>query len=71
MARYDVYENANRATAREYPLLVDVQADYFRDLRTRIVVPLAPREALGSFVASLAGESATIVGAIDFLLTGF
>ncbi len=103
MARFDVYRNANKATREDFPYLLDVQADLFRDLRTRVVVPLMPRAALrtpmarlnpsltvegkaylmattdlagipvsaiGSQVTSLEGEAATIIGAIDFLLTG-
>lgn len=103
MARFDVYRNANKATAEDFPYLLDVQADLLADLRSRIVVPLMahaalarpmtrlnpsltvqgkkvvmattdlagiPVSALGEKVATLAGESATIIGAIDFLLTG-
>lgn len=103
MARFDVYRNANKATAEDFPYLLDVQADLFVDLRSRVVVPLIPQAAvarpmsrlnpaftvqgkkvlmattdvagvptaaLGDKVTSLAGESAAIIGAIDFLLTG-
>lgn len=103
MARFDAYRNANKATRDDFPYLLDVQADLFEQLHTRLVVPLmkrsavgatlsrlnpvlnvegktvvmittdlagVPLTALGSRVASLAGEAATIIGAIDFLLTG-
>jgi toxin CcdB len=103
MARFDVHRNANRATVEDFPYLLDVQADLFADLKSRLVVPLIPQaaiakpmtrlnpaftvqgrkvvmattdlagvpvSALGDKVASLLGESAVIIGAIDFLLTG-
>jgi toxin CcdB len=103
MARFDVHRNANKATSDDFPYLLDVQADLFHDLRTRVVVPLMPRNAvpipmtrlnplltvqgkpfvmatteiaaiplgaIGPRVSSVASEAATIVGAIDFLLTG-
>ncbi len=40
MAQYDVYRNADAETAKEFPYLVDVQADLLRHLDTRLVVPL-------------------------------
>jgi toxin CcdB len=103
MARFDVYRNANKASRGEFPYLLDVQADLFADLRTRVVVPLMPRSAvrapmtrlnpvftlegkslvmattdiagvpitvLGAKAGSLARHAATVLGAIDFLLTG-
>jgi toxin CcdB len=103
MARFDVYRNSNKATKDDFPYLLEVQADLFADLRTRVVVPLMPRAAvrmpmtrlnpvfsvegrsvvmvttevagipvaaLGPKIASLAADASTVVGAIDFLLTG-
>ena len=46
MARFDVYRNANKATRTEIPFLLDVQANLFRDLDSRIVVPLMVRAAV-------------------------
>ena len=46
MARYDVYRNANKATRSDVPFLLDVQANLFRDLRSRVVVPLMTRPAI-------------------------
>ena len=37
MARFDVYEYSD-----DVPLLLDVQADLFSTLKTRVVVPLLP-----------------------------
>ena len=48
MARFDVYRNANKATRDEFPYLLDVQADLFEDLRSRVVVPLMTRAAVPS-----------------------
>ncbi len=38
MARFDVHQFASKAT----PLVLDVQADLFDDLASRVVVPLVP-----------------------------
>ena len=46
MARFDVYRNANKATADDFPYLLDVQADLLADLRSRVVVPLIPQAAV-------------------------
>ena len=103
MARFDVYRNSNKASRSEFPYLLDVQADLFAGLSSRVVVPLMPRSAvrspmtrlnpiltiegkpvvmattdiagipvpvLGAKVGNLARHAATILGAIDFLLTG-
>lgn len=42
MAQFDVYRNPRGGHA--YPLVVDVQSDVFKQLDSRVVVPLAPRE---------------------------
>lgn len=103
MARFDVYRNSNKARREAFPYLLDVQADLFADLSTRVVVPLMPRSAvrapmtrlnpvftlegrslvmattdiagvplavLGAKVGSFTRHAATVLGAIDFLLTG-
>lgn len=103
MARFDVYRNSNKASRDEFPYLLDVQADLFSDLRSRVVVPLmaraavrspmtrlnplftvegkpvvmattdiagVPVSALGAKAGNLARHASTIIGAIDFLLTG-
>jgi toxin CcdB len=46
MARFDVYRNADPASARTAPFLVDVQHELFDDLATRVVVPLFHRRAI-------------------------
>ena len=47
MARFDVYENLNRATRDSIPYLLDVQADLLDALATRVVVPLVSAEDMG------------------------
>lgn len=42
---FDVYTNPNPAARQRFPYLLDVQADLLETLETRVVVPLAPREA--------------------------
>ena len=46
MAQFSVHKNKNAKTRSAYPYLVDVQSDLLRDLRTRVVVPLAKFTAL-------------------------
>ncbi|HEY0189795.1 MAG TPA: CcdB family protein [Kofleriaceae bacterium] len=40
MAQFDVYQNTRNST---YPLPVDIQADVFAKLKSRLSVPLTPR----------------------------
>ena len=40
MAQFDVHRNAVRASQRRIPYLLDIQANYLSELRTRVVVPL-------------------------------
>ncbi len=65
MAQFDVFRNPNPGTRASYPYLLDVQPPLFRDLSTRVVIPLAiastEREAM---------QRDLIVNALDFLLTG-
>lgn len=43
MARFDVYRFASKAA----PLVLDVQSDILSDLKSRVVVPLAPASEAG------------------------
>jgi toxin CcdB len=47
MAQFDVYENRNSETKQSIPYLLDVQADLFDNLTTRVVVPLITVAAMG------------------------
>ena len=42
MPQFDVYRNPRGGTT--YPLVVDVQADLFAQLDSRVVAPMSPRE---------------------------
>ncbi len=46
MAQFDVHRNPHRATRREVPYLLDVQADLLDVLATRVVVPLVAASAM-------------------------
>lgn len=41
MAQFDVHRNADPASRKTFPLLLDIQADILESLATRVVVPLA------------------------------
>ncbi len=43
MARFDVFQYASK----QVPFLVEVQADLLGDLKSTVVVPLVPGEAVG------------------------
>lgn len=47
MAQYHVYENANPASMRTYPLLLDVQTPLLSGLSTRMVIPLGRKADFG------------------------
>jgi toxin CcdB len=47
MAQFDVYENPNPETNKSMPYLLDVQADLFDNLATRVVVPLIAVSSMG------------------------
>ena len=46
MAQFRVFGNANPASRRVYPYLLDVQSDLVSGLSTRVVVPLCPVTAM-------------------------
>lgn len=53
MAQFDVYRNDNSETSERFPFLVDVQAELFEELQTRVVIPLAKAEPTGFPMAYL------------------
>lgn len=53
MARYDVYRNPRKDSARQVPYLLDVQSDFLEDLDTRVVVPLRAAGTIPQKVARL------------------
>ena len=46
MARFDVYRNPRKESAREVPFLLDVQSAFLEGLETRVVVPLRAASAV-------------------------
>ena len=46
MARFDVYRNPRKESAREVPFLLDVQSDFLEGLESRVVVPLRAANAV-------------------------
>jgi toxin CcdB len=48
MGQFTVHRNPNARTRTDIPFLLDMQADLFSILATRVVVPLYRLEALGS-----------------------
>lgn len=48
MAQFDVFENSNSGSADRVPYLLDLQADLFDELATRVVAPLIPVEEFGT-----------------------
>ncbi len=64
MNRYDVFRNANPATARRFPYLLVVQSDLLGELATQVVVPLGAAATVDGRLAQrltpevqVAGES--------------
>jgi toxin CcdB len=49
MPQFTVYRNEKPGSREEFPFLVDVQADLFEDLGTRVVIPLAKSVELTGF----------------------
>lgn len=40
MSQFAVYKNRDRASAKRFPYLLDVQHDFLSSLATRMVIPL-------------------------------
>jgi toxin CcdB len=53
LAQFDVYRNDNSETNERFPFLVDVQAELFEELQSRVVIPLAKAELVGFPLAYL------------------
>ncbi len=49
MPQFAVYRNENPGSSADFPFLVDVQADLFEELDTRVVIPLAKAAELTGF----------------------
>lgn len=46
MAQFTVHKNKNAKTRKQYPYLVDIQANLLEDLQTRVVIPLTKANTL-------------------------
>jgi toxin CcdB len=53
MARFDVFRNPRRESARDTPFLQDVQSDLLDGLATRVVVPLRRGDLIDKRVTRL------------------
>jgi toxin CcdB len=69
MPQFDVYRNANSETNARIPFLVDVQADLFEELKTRVVIPLAKAPELTDFPMTYLAPMVTFDGSGYLLLT--
>lgn len=48
MAQFTLYKNEDGASNRTYPYFIDVQNVLLSDLNSRLVIPLAPHDALNN-----------------------
>jgi toxin CcdB len=53
MARFDVYENPNEPSRKNFPYLLDLQSDLLDGLVTRVVAPLTYVTAKGRTIEHL------------------
>lgn len=68
MAQFDIYRNANSETNDRFPFLVDVQAELFEGLQSRVVIPLAKAELIG-FPMTYLTPTVSFDGASYLLMT--
>jgi toxin CcdB len=52
MPQFSLYKNANKATQKSYPYLLDIQSNLLDDLRTTVVIPLMPKRLAGNHTMS-------------------
>lgn len=52
MPQFSLYKNANKATQKNYPYLLDIQSNLLDDLRTTVVIPLMPKRLAGDHTIS-------------------
>ena len=45
MAQFAVHRNQHAQSKARFPLLLDIQADFLKELATRVVIPLTPQAA--------------------------
>jgi len=69
MPRFAVYRNVNSETAERFPLLVDVQAELFEELATRVVIPLCKSADLSRFPMTYLAPTVVFDGTGYLLMT--
>ena len=52
MPQFSLYKNANKATQKNYPYLLDIQSNLLDDLSTTVVIPLMPKRLAGDHIIS-------------------
>lgn len=52
MPQFHLYRNANKATQKNYPYLLDIQSNLLSELRTTVVIPLMPKRLTGNHTIS-------------------
>lgn len=46
MAQFDVFQNANKATSKQYPFLLEIQSDIFEESTRGVYIPLVDSGSL-------------------------
>lgn len=46
VAQFDIFENANKATVKRFPFLLEIQSDVFEESTRAVYVPLVDRNVL-------------------------
>lgn len=69
MSQFAVYKNPNADTAKDYPLLLDIQNDLLGELGTRVVVPLCRPTETGDFAIKTLTPTFEIDGETYVMLT--
>lgn len=69
MTQFALYRNKNSKTKADYPLLLDVQSVLFKDLETRVVIPLTKARALTEFPMDYLTPALTVDGETYRLMT--
>lgn len=69
MAQFNVYQNKNAQSRKEFPFLLDVQADLLDSLQTTVVVPLKKLEPNGHQLLTQLTPLLNIEGAVYLMLT--
>ncbi len=46
MAQFDVFQNANKATVKQFPYLLEIQSDLFEESTRAVYIPLIDSDTL-------------------------